>query len=74
MRDAGFNRKRRLRVLDADARDVVLSNIARSSDVHVRDRIRAIAELNKCAGRHWVRHQQVTRITLAQALGQSRKL
>ena len=74
MRDAGFNRKRRLRVLDADARDVVLSNIARSSDVHVRDRIRAIAELNKCAGRHLIRNLQPVRITLAQALEMSRRL
>lgn len=61
-------------VMAARERDVLLSNIARSSQAPVRDRIRAISELNKCSGRHSIRHLQSGRLTLEQAMEESRKL
>jgi phage terminase small subunit len=59
-------------IADADERDELLSQIARSSLVPIKDRIRAVAELNKVSGRHSMTHVLKGRLTLEQALGASR--
>ena len=71
--DQHLTRDARSQVLAADERDILLSQIARSTAVPAAERIRAISELNKCTGRHAVRHLQPGRITLEQALEASRK-
>jgi len=62
-------------ILTADERDIMLSDIAKltwgSSDKAVA--IRAIAELNKCTGRHSIKHVLDGKLTLEQALTASRK-
>lgn len=67
-------------ILAADDRDIILSAIARGENalggktlVSDQVRIRAIAELNKCSGRHSIKHVLDGRLTLEQALTQSRK-
>ncbi len=47
--------------------------MARDKELEVRDRIRAIDELNKCSGRHSVQHLHEGRLTLEPVLGDSRK-
>jgi phage terminase small subunit len=44
-------------ILSAQQRDEILSQIASSSKVGEAARIKAIAELNKCSGRHTVKHE-----------------
>ena len=60
-------------IADAVERDTILSMFARDPRVEVRDRIRAIAELNKCTGRHSTHHVHEGRLTLEELLGQSRE-
>jgi hypothetical protein len=60
-------------VASAIERDTILSMFARDPRVDVRDRIRAIAELNKCTGRHSTRHLHEGRLTLEELLEQSRE-
>lgn len=67
-------RATRASVMSADARDVLLSDIARNPKADVRDRIRAIAELNKVTGRHSIKHTVAGRLTLADALEASWRL
>lgn len=43
-------------VADAEERDRVLSLILRQTTQSARDRIAAIKELNKCSGRHSIKH------------------
>ena len=66
-------RKTTKAILDADARDQLLSDIASNKNNEVRDRIRAIGELNKCSGRHSVKHMHEGTLTLEQILADSRK-
>lgn len=72
--EASLRRESRREVLAADERDVLLSNFARTTSLRAQDRIRAISELNKCTGRHSIRHMQAGRITLEQALERSRSI
>jgi phage terminase small subunit len=72
--DEHLARDGRAEILKADERDILLSQIARSASVPIHERIRAISELNKCSGRHSVRHLQSGRITLEEALEASRNL
>jgi hypothetical protein len=60
-------------IASADERDRILSAIARNPSVEARDRIRAIAELNKCSGRHSVQHQHSGGLTLEEAIAASRR-
>lgn len=60
-------------IMDADERDAVLSAIARS-ERKVMARIRAISELNKCTGRHSMKHLHSGKITLEQAMEASRRV
>lgn len=60
-------------ILNADERDKILSDIARKGTGDVRDRIRAIGELNKCSGRHSMKHIHDGKLTLEDALTASRK-
>jgi len=60
-------------IATADERDAVLTAILRAREVGASDRIRAIAELNKCSGRHSVNHNVRSRLTLEEALGLSRE-
>lgn len=55
-------------------RDEVLTRILRDSNVSAGDRIRAIAEMNKCEGRHSMAHKVTGRLTLEEALGMSREI
>ena len=59
--------------LTAQERDEMLSAIACGTEQEVRDRIRAIVELNKCSWRHSIKHLHDGRLTLQQGLGDSRK-
>ncbi len=70
--NASLRRESRDEIMAADERDRLLSMFARMTSLCVRDRIRAIAELNKCTGRHSIQHLQTGRITLEQALERSR--
>jgi len=73
--DARQERRTGKAILSADERDQMLTDIAKltwsSSDKMIA--IRAIAELNKCSGRHSIKHVLDGRLTLEQALTQSRK-
>lgn len=60
-------------VLDADARDALLSTIASDPHEETRDRLSAVKELNKVTGRHSVNVAVTGRVTLEQILGESRK-
>jgi hypothetical protein len=59
-------------ILDAEARDRILSAIASSPAADHHARIRAIAELNKCGGRHSIKHVIEGTVTLEQILAESR--
>ncbi len=72
--NASLRRESREEIMVADERDRLLSMFARMTSLCVRDRIRAIAELNKCTGRHSILHLQTGRITLEQALESSRTI
>lgn len=72
--NASLRREAREEIMAADERDRLLSKFARMPSLSVRDRIRAIAELNKCTGRHSIQHLQTGRITLEQAMDLSRKI
>lgn len=69
--DASLRREGREEIMAADERDRLLSMFARMTSLCVRDRIRAIAELNKCTGRHSIQHLQTGKLTLEQVLDQS---
>ncbi|MDO8679145.1 MAG: terminase small subunit [Acidobacteriota bacterium] len=73
--DARAARETKAAILNAEERDVLLSSIARgelgADNWHAR--IRAISELNKCSGRHSVKHSHDGRLTLEQAVMASRK-
>lgn len=60
-------------IASADERDLLLSEILRSKETSTADRIRAVAELNKCSGRHSSVHHHKGRLTLEELLGQSRE-
>jgi phage terminase small subunit len=60
-------------IADAVERDTLLSTFARDPRVEIRDRIRAIAELNKCTGRHTVKHMVDGGPTLAELIAGSRE-
>lgn len=59
-------------ILDADSRDELLSTFALMPFAELRDRIRAISELNKCSGRHSSTIHHKGRLTLEQAMEASR--
>lgn len=65
-------REVRRAVLTADERDAILSTIA-DGKARDHDRIAAIKELNKCGGRHSIKHVIDGRLTLEQILTESRK-
>ena len=58
----------------ADERDRLLSAIARDEHVEPGVRIRAIVELNRCSGRHSVKHFHEGGLTLEEAIGASRQV
>jgi phage terminase small subunit len=61
-------------ILSAEQRDVLLSSIARDEiGAEPLERIRAISELNRCSGRHAVKHSHGRRATLEQSLAESRR-
>jgi phage terminase small subunit len=60
-------------IADADERDRVLTEILRKAGVPALVRISAVKELNKCTGRHSMRHLHEGKLTLEQALAASRK-
>jgi phage terminase small subunit len=59
-------------IADASERDLMLSGIARDKSSAPLARIRAIAELNKCDGRHSMTHNVRGRLTLEEAIELSR--
>ena len=72
--DARTARETKAAILSAEERDVLLSSIARGElGADWPARIRAICELNKCGGRHSIKHVVEGRKTLEQILGESRK-
>lgn len=60
-------------IADADERDRVLTEILRKAGAPALVRISAVKELNKCSGRHSMRHLHEGKLTLEQALAASRK-
>lgn len=64
--------KAREAIASADERDTVLTLILRNPQYSIKERIRAIAELNKATGRHSMTHKHTGTITLEQALSESR--
>jgi phage terminase small subunit len=72
--EARVARETNAAILNAEERDVLLSSIARGElGADTRERIRAIAELNRCSGRHSVKQLHEGRLTLEQAIAASRK-
>jgi phage terminase small subunit len=63
----------RATIADATERDELLTRIMRAGAVSVKERIRAIQELNRCSGRHSVKHLHEGKLTLEQALAESRE-
>ncbi len=61
-------------IASAEERDRLLSAIARNENVEPGVRIHAIAELNRCSGRHSVKHFHEGELTLEQVLGESRQV
>lgn len=59
-------------IADAEERDKILSKLARRN-ISAKDRIAAIKELNKCTGRHSMKHLVEGKLTLEQAIAASRK-
>lgn len=59
-------------IADAAERDKVLSSILRLDSIEARDRIAAIKELNKCSGRHSIRHVQDVTERLSDIIAGSR--
>jgi len=59
-------------IADAAERDEMLTKIARGSAPAIV-KISAIKELNKCTGRHSIKHLHEGKLTLAQAVAASRK-
>lgn len=59
-------------ILTAEERDELLSAIADDETHDVHARISAIKELNKCTGRHSIRHQLGATETLADIIAGSR--
>jgi hypothetical protein len=60
-------------IATADERDAALTQILRSAKVPAIVRISAVKELNKCTGRHSIKHLHEGQLTLAQAVAASRK-
>jgi len=69
---ARVDRREHAAIADADERDRLLTAIARDPRGQVRDRIRAIQELNRCSGRHSIHLHHRGRLTLEEALGRVR--
>jgi phage terminase small subunit len=63
----------RAAILSADERDEILSRIAKKDSHDPKTRIRAISELNKCTGRHSVKHLHEGKLTLEEVLAESRQ-
>jgi phage terminase small subunit len=73
--DARVARETNAAILNAEERDVLLSSIARGElGADTPERIRAIAELNKCTGRHSVKHLVEGKLTLEEAIHRSRQV
>jgi len=64
--------ERKASIISADRRDEILSEIAEESEF-ILAKISAIKELNKCSGRHSIKHLHEGKLTLEQALEASRK-
>jgi phage terminase small subunit len=60
-------------IAEADERDRILSSIARDNLADAGDRIRSVVELNRCTGRHSLAVIHKGKLTLEQALSQSRE-
>lgn len=65
--------RERQSIATAEERDQLLTEILRSRQTSTADRIRAVAELNKCTGRHSSVHHHQGRLTLEEVLAQSRE-
>jgi len=59
-------------IAQADERDKVLTTILRAGTEESGTRIRAISEMNRCEGRHSIKHIVEGRLTLEQVLSESR--
>ena len=59
-------------IADAMERDRTLSAIARDTSADAHDRIAAIREMNKCSGRHSIKHVLDVTETLSQIIAASR--
>lgn len=59
-------------IATAEERDLRLSEILRMTDAELGHVIAAVRELNKCTGRHSITHNVQGKLTLEQALGESR--
>jgi hypothetical protein len=66
------NRRTTQAILTADQTDRILSAIANDPEADLHARIRAIAELNRCRGRHFIKHVIDGHATLEMLLAESR--
>lgn len=64
--------ERKASIITADRRDEILSTIAETAENYL-SKISAIKELNKCSGRHSIKHLHEGKLTFEQALAQSWK-
>jgi phage terminase small subunit len=69
---AATNARQTEEIADANERDAALTTILRGSAPAIV-KISAIKELNKCTGRHSIKHLHEGQLTLAQAVAASRK-
>jgi phage terminase small subunit len=58
-------------IASAEERDLLLSRVIRDETIDVAHRINAIKELNRCTGRHSIKHLHKARLTLEEALERS---
>lgn len=71
--DERVQKEDRAAILSAEERDKLLAGIAKNELEDSAVRVRAVSELNKCDGRHSMRHVHEGKLTLEQVLGQSRE-
>lgn len=70
--EKGIARVERAAIATADECDEMASGFLRNPFLSVKERMRAMAELNKVAGRHVLKHK--VELTLAEALGLAAEL
>lgn len=66
---ARVKQQQKATIAEADERDEILTKIARKENEDALTRISAVKELNKCSGRHSIKHLHSGKLTLEEVLG-----